>query len=198
MLFAKTSQQYFYISSHTATTWLSESSFIAMVDADSLCDGCKADIKPVLLCPGGIASVSVHQIFSLICYLLHLSVGPALICAADGRKGPQTEREWNPCCIEGWEQKICHSPLVSCFNSLNSSSGGYRLLSPIHSFTPYCSSTGYYQIQIQLFSFPFIVKTWEWLVLKRLLCTNSKWLLMLGGAIKVVVKLRESSLFPHH
>lgn len=124
--------------------------------------GCRADIKPLLLCPGGAAGVSVHQIFSLICFFLHLSVGPALICAVDGGKGPQTEREWSRRCIEGWEQKICHrhSPLVSCCNSLNSSSVGYRLLSPIHSFAPFCSSTGHYQIQIQLFSFPFIVKTW--------------------------------------
>lgn len=122
--------------------------------------GCRADIKPVLLCPGGAAGVSVHQIFSLICFFLHLSVGPALICTADGRKGPQTEREWSPRCIEGWEQKMCHrhSNLVCYCNSLNSSSGGHRLLSPIHSFAPVCSSTGHYQIQIQLFSFPFIVK----------------------------------------
>ena len=150
-----------YLPCYTSA-WLSESSFIDGGRSSFVrVMGRSADIKPVLLCPGGAAGVSVHQIFSLICFFLHLSVGPALICAVDGGKGPQTESEWSPRCIEGWEQKICHrhSPLVSCRSPLNSSSGGYRFLSPIHSFTPFCGSTGHYQTKIQLFSFPFIVKT---------------------------------------
>lgn len=44
-------------------------------------------------CPGAAAGASVHQIPALISFLLHLSVGPALLSAVDGWKGPQTERE---------------------------------------------------------------------------------------------------------
>lgn len=105
----------------------------------------------------------------LICFFLQFSVGPALICAVDGGKGPQTEREWSPRCTEGWEQKPCHrhSPLVSCRN-LNSSSGGYRLLSSVHSFSPFSSCAGHYPIQILMFSCPSMAKTWEKSVVKFL------------------------------
>lgn len=49
---------------------------------------CWADIKPDLFCPQGAAGVSVHQIPPppLICFFLHLSMGSALICAADEGK----------------------------------------------------------------------------------------------------------------
>lgn len=56
---------------------------------------CRADIKPDLLCPQGASGVSVHQIFfpPLICFFLHLSMRPALICAADeGKRLSQKEK----------------------------------------------------------------------------------------------------------
>lgn len=55
---------------------------------------------------------------SLICFILRLSVGPALIGAIDGAKGPRTEREWSPRHTEGWEQKTCqrHRPPAARHN----------------------------------------------------------------------------------
>lgn len=58
---------------------------------------CRADIKPDLFCPQGAAGVSVHQIFSpLFCFFLHLSMGPAFICAADEGKGLSQKEKMEP------------------------------------------------------------------------------------------------------
>lgn len=120
--------------------------------------GCRADIKPVLLCPRGAAGVSAHQIFPLICFFLHLSVGPALICAVDGGKGPQTEREWSPRCIEGWEQKACHrhSPLVSRRNSLIAILVAVGCYLPFTHLPPFAAVQAIIRSRFSCFLFPLL------------------------------------------
>lgn len=67
----------------------------------------------------------MHQVVSLICFFLHLSVGPPRLCAVDGSEAPQTEREWRLAALKVGNKKTCHCHaqpppphLVSCRNSL--------------------------------------------------------------------------------
>ena len=144
--------------------------------------GCRADIKPVLCRAAG-----VHQIFFLIYFFLHVSVGPALLGAVDGQKGPQTEREWSPALHWRLGTKGLPSSQSPCIlpQPFNSYSSCCRLLSPIHSFSPPFQLYRPLSDPDSAVSFPFIVKTWANFVLTR---HNHNWLLVLGGTFRLLRK----------
>lgn len=153
---------FFYVSLLYISTCLRESSFIVMGDTAPLSEWWGAALTlNQSFGPGGVAGVSVHQIFSLICSFLHLSVGPALICAVDGgKRGLDWERKWNPGCIEGWEQKICHrhKPLVrELFWSLQAVISHSLIYTP--RYTPFAPLQAIIRSAFSRFLFPFIVKT---------------------------------------